>query len=451
MQLFPSELETISGTTSALIAKKISCREVVEHCLAQIDACEEQVRAWVRVDREAALALATQRDCELQSGQSRGPLHGIPLGIKDIIDVAGYPTGCGSRLLEQGQPAATDAALVLRLRQAGAIILGKTVTTEFACFDPPVTRNPWNAERTPGGSSSGSAAAVAAGMCLAAIGSQTGGSITRPSAFCGVCGCKPSLGAVSKAGMFPLAESLDHPGPIARSVADLARLLEVISGNLRLPGGSELVSANARPPRIGRLRGLFEERAELEARQAHERALRQLASAGATVVDVALPAAFDDVLAQHKLIMARELATLHAKRIVEHPEDYLPRVRELIEVGSQVSPEAYHRAAAHRDELRRQMQSIMAPVDIVATPAATGPAPDRATTGDPSFNAPWSFTGQPTVSFPIALSKDGLPLSLQLTGAEQGESGLFAAALWCERAIRNAHGAGGFRAVEKGA
>ncbi len=215
MKLFPSENETIEGVGKALRAGKTSCAAVLEHCFHQIDLWDERVHAWVIVDRAGAMHQARALDAELAEGKCRGPLHGIPLGIKDIIDVQGLPTAAGFRPWRE-RVAASDAVIVAKLRQAGAVILGKTVTTQFAWVDPPPTRNPWNLECTPGGSSSGSAAAVATGMCLGAIGTQTGGSIIRPASFCGVAGFKPLHRFVSTDGVLPFAPSLDHPGPIAR-------------------------------------------------------------------------------------------------------------------------------------------------------------------------------------------------------------------------------------------
>ena len=218
------------------------------------------------VATDEAKEQAQRLTAELKAGQYRGPLHGMPIGIKDIIDVAHWPTAAGSKLWANSI-AREDATLVRKLRQAGAIILGKTVTTQYASFDPPVTRNPWNLERTPGGSSSGSAAAVACGMCLGSIGTQTGGSITRPAAYCGVASCKPSFGYVSTRGVVPLAPSMDHPGPMARCVWDLAVILQTIIGaddsdrNTFAAPHSDLLTGlqTSDPPSLSRPRGLFEE------------------------------------------------------------------------------------------------------------------------------------------------------------------------------------------------
>ena len=227
MNLFPDDHQTIVGTARRLRSGETTCLDVLQSCLDRIDEKERAVRAWVLVDRDGATLQAQALDAELQAGRDRGPLHGIPIGVKDIIDVKGLPTGCGDPR-GSGHVAAEDATIVTRLRDAGAVILGKTVTTAWAWIDPPVTRNPWKLDRTPGGSSSGSAAAVACGMCLGAIGTQTGGSIIRPAAFCGVAGMKPTFGHVSTTGIFPFAPSLDHPGPIARSVDDLMVLYRAL-------------------------------------------------------------------------------------------------------------------------------------------------------------------------------------------------------------------------------
>jgi aspartyl-tRNA(Asn)/glutamyl-tRNA(Gln) amidotransferase subunit A len=428
MHLHPSPAETIAGVAQAVRSRDRSCVSVVEQCLRQIDAWESKVHAWVVIEREGALARACELDHELAAGKYGGPLLGIPLGIKDLVNVAGWPTLAGAPW-RPAVPATEDATIVTRLREAGAIILGKTVTTQFACFDPAETRNPWNLERTPGGSSSGSAAAVATGMCLGAIGSQTGGSITRPASFCGVAGCKPTFGIVPLDGIDPLAASLDHAGPIARTVGDLGLLLQVIAAE-------PIVSAApAGPARLGRLRGMFSELAEPKSLAVFEQALEILSRAGAVIADAALPASFRTVLEGHRVLMTAELAALHEPLLVAHRRDYLPCVRGLIEEGLQVPATRYARARQHQAALARDMTGAFAGVDVLACPATTGPAPTLETTGNPAFNSCWSYTGHPTVSFPIGLSPDGLPLSLQLVGRAHNEATLFAVAEWCERVL----------------
>jgi aspartyl-tRNA(Asn)/glutamyl-tRNA(Gln) amidotransferase subunit A len=430
MNLYPSPAETVVGVSHALRRRERTCVSIVEQCLAQIEAWESKVHAWVSIDGKGALARAEELDRDLAQGKVRGPLHGIPLGIKDLFDVADLPTLAGAPWL-QSAPAAADAPVVARLRKAGAIILGKTVTTQFACFDPPETRNPWNLERTPGGSSSGSAAAVATGMCLAATGSQTGGSITRPASYCGVAGCKATFGLVPLEGVYPLAASLDHAGPIARSVADLALLLEVIAEQpIGYPTPFD-------PPRLGRLRGMFSERAEEASLVVFEQALVRLASAGATVCDATLPAAFDNVLDCHRVLMTVELAALHEPLLLAHRHDYLPCVRGLIEEGREVPATRYARTKQHQAQLCRDMSEAFRGVDVLVCQATIGPAPTLETTGSPAFNSCWSYTGLPVVSFPIGLSPDGLPLAMQLVGRAHDEATLFAVAEWCERQLRS--------------
>ncbi|MGE3314293.1 MAG: amidase [Planctomycetaceae bacterium] len=436
LTLTPAPDETIEGAAADLRAGKVTSVELVERCLARIDRWEIDVQAWVIVDRDGVRKQAEQCDRERKSGNDRGALHGIPIGIKDIIDVAGFPTAAGSKA-RANTIVKQDAPVVARLRAAGAVILGKTVTTQFASFDPPPTRNPWNFDRTPGGSSSGSAAAVAVGMCLGALGSQTGGSITRPASYCGVMGCKPSYGRVTLEGIVPLAPSLDHPGPMAKSVRGMAILLDAISQD-----GSEFPSLVAatessrkNAPRIGRLHGLFDALADSEVRSATDRSIAQLVAADAEVRDASLPEAFQDVIRRHRTMMAVEVATDHEERLAKMPDDYLPNVRSLIEEGLKSTPTEYVRSRKLQTQLRHEIESTFDGYDVLACPATTSPAPDVATTGDPAFNSPWSYLGLPTVCLPIALSSDGLPLGLQLVARTGDETTLFAAAHWCESVL----------------
>ena len=431
MQLPTSDGFTVSQLSADLAAGKRTSESIVEQCLARIDELESDLRAWVVVDRDGAVDRARQLDRERSDGTVRGPLHGIPVGIKDIIDVAGFVTGAGSPWMARNAAATSDAALVAALRNAGAVILGKTVTTEFACFDPPPTRNPWNSERTPGGSSSGSAAAVAAEMVPVAIGSQTGGSITRPASFCGVCGLKPTLKAISLDGVVPVATSLDHPGPIARCVADLRVTVAALTG--KEPEQTE----TDRPLRIGRLRDFFEDRAGDVMSRELNAALDQLMSAGVQVFDIDVPGEFSDVLIHHKRVMACEAATWHRASFSKHRGEYGECVASLIEEGLSASAVDYLAARDHQVRLTAAMNAIVSnEVDALVTPATTGVAPDTSTTGDPCMNAPWSYTGMPTVSFPIAVS-DGLPLAMQLAGARGSDWRLLDIAEQCEQIIRS--------------
>ncbi len=431
---FREPAESISSLLAAMKSGTLTSTALVERCLARIEAADRDLRAWVSVDASGARTEAARADDELARGVDLGVLHGIPIGIKDIFDVAGTVTGAGSPLrMKSESPAERDAVLVTALRRAGAILIGKTVTTQFACFDPPPTRNPWAAERTPGGSSSGSAAAVAVGMVPAAIGSQTGGSITRPAAYCGVCGMKPTFQTVSLEGVVPVASSLDHPGPIAQTVGDLRIMLQALTGTpcvaSELPTMSRL--------KLGRLRRFFEDRVDPQLRNALDTTISRFVSAGATIIDIDVPVEFSDVLVHHRRIMATEAAAWHRARFHAHRDDYGPCIAALIEEGLRTSFEDYTASKTHQQALTTAMAAqFQHSIDAMLTPAATGPAPDAATTGDPCMNVPWSYTGLPTVSFPIGLSSDRLPLAIQLAGPYQYDWRLLDVAEVCERLLR---------------
>lgn len=429
-------MQTIHEAAQALRAGAATPVHLLEQCLSEIERWEKHVRAWVFVDREYALQEARRLGEELKKGQDRGPLHGIPIGIKDIFDVYDWPTAAGSTRWANSI-ARDDAEVVRLLRSAGALFMGKTVTTQFASFDPPVTRNPWNLSRTPGGSSSGSAAAVATGMCYAALGSQTGGSIVRPAAFCGVCGFKPSYGVLSLDGIMPLAHSMDHPGPMARCVRDLALMYQAIAPAQSLGSGvfPSLDDAASPTPRMGRFLDHFQEKATPAMRAAMDRVCARLESRGAAIHQIPLPADFRDVLPRHRVVMAVEAAQYHEARFHRHPEDYLTNIRQLIEEGLACPAPEYARCKEHQQRLREEMIDLMAEDMIYLTPATIGPAPDAATTGDPAFNSPWSYVGLPTINIPMGEFAEGMPLSLQLVGSVWNEDQLFRAAAWCEEAL----------------
>jgi Asp-tRNA(Asn)/Glu-tRNA(Gln) amidotransferase A subunit family amidase len=313
------------------------------------------------------------------------------------------------------------------------VILGKTVTTAYAWIDPPPTCNPWNPDRTPGGSSSGSAAAVASGMCLLALGTQTGGSITRPASFCGASSYKPG-GSRFTLGIVPLARSLDTPGVMARSVGDLWLAWEVLE-----PMEASLAAmafTREHPPKLGRLRGFFQDLAEPAMRVVFESALADLAKAGAVTSEVELPKSFQDVRKAHRIVMATEGAAFHADRMARLPEDYPPKIRSLVEEGLAIKAVDYLQALEVRKDLSTAVYRTFEKVHAIAVPATLGPAPDRSTTGDSSFQAPWTFTRSPTVSFPIGLSADGLPMAIQLVGSQTDVKSLLGVASWCEQVIR---------------
>jgi aspartyl-tRNA(Asn)/glutamyl-tRNA(Gln) amidotransferase subunit A len=428
---------TLHAAAAEIRAGRLSPVDLLDACLERVERLESRVRAWVFLDREQARADAERLHAELRRGQYRGPLHGIPVAVKDIFDVFDWPTAAGSRLWTKSV-ARQDSAAVRRLREAGAVFPGKTVTTQYASFDPPVTRNPWDPERTPGGSSSGSAAAVACGMCPAALASQTGGSITRPASYCGVAGVKATFGRVSTVGVLPLAPSLDHIGAMARCVRDLALLLQVLAGPdpqdplCAARPVPDYLAALSRPPaapRLGRVGGLFEERAEPEVRSLMDDVSAAL---GGHVREVALPAAFADVVPRHRTVMAVESAAYHEPRLRRHPDDYEPRVRGLLEEGLATPAPEYARCKEHQRRLTEETVACLTDVDALLAPATTGAAPAADTTGDPAFQAPWSYTGLPTVSILAGWTAAGLPLCVQLVGRPWGEAELLAVAAWCE-------------------
>jgi Asp-tRNA(Asn)/Glu-tRNA(Gln) amidotransferase A subunit family amidase len=361
--------------------------------------------------------------------------------VKDIYYTAGLKTTCGSRILSDFVPT-YDATTVARLKQAGAIILGKTVTTEFATADPGPTRNPWHLSHTPGGSSSGSAAAVSARMVPAALGSQTYGSIQRPAAYCGVYGLKPSFGRVSRYGVSPLSWSLDHVGPLARTVTDCALLLQVLSGydpqdpassHAAVPDYLQAVQQADRPPRLGLVRQFYLERADPELRAHTEAVAERFARAGASLQEVKLPESFRAHLAVHRLVSGAETAAVHADLFRAHADLYRPRLRAAIETGMLIPGVAYLQAQRIRRLVRRDIAQLLQQVDYLLMPAAPGPAPrDLTTTGDPSFNALASLTGLPAITIPSGLNTAGMPLAIQLLGPACADDRLLAAARWCE-------------------
>jgi Asp-tRNA(Asn)/Glu-tRNA(Gln) amidotransferase A subunit family amidase len=439
-RLFPTRDQTISGIGESLRAGKTTCLAILESSLAQVDEWEPKVHAWVVLDRERAIEQAQRLDDELKNGNDRGPLHGIPIGIKDIIDVAGLPTACGSKRWAD-KVADRDADVVANLRRAGAVIMGKTVTTPYAWIDPPITRNPWNLERTPGGSSSGSAAAVACGMCYGAVGTQTGGSITRPASFCGVAGMKPTKVACGgmMSGIKPLAKSLDHVGPIARTVDDLQLMLDALVTLKMLKKTLKEEPPLDMPPKLGRLRGFFDRRAEPNAKMAFDDAVEGLVARGAQVVELDDPVDFEQILTKHRIVMAAEAARIHSDWLEESPEDYPDRIRELIDEGNALGAQQYLRAKYEMDQAEQSLYSLRRQNQLRAliTPATVGTAPDPATTGDPAFNSPWSYSGLPTISFPTGISLDDMPVAIQLVGDLMKDAELLRCAQWCENAIRN--------------
>ena len=419
-------------------AGTLSPSNLLAACLKRTDAVEPAVAAWVRLDRDAAARVAVQRDIEAREGRFMGPLHGVPVALKDIFDAAGVPTTAGAPAWATRTPA-VDAPSVAALRGAGAVPMGKLATTPFAYLDPSVTRNPWNPEHTPGGSSSGPAAAVAARMVPLALGSQTVGSVLRPAAYCGVVGLKPTHGRISAAGVLELAGSLDHVGVFARAVEDCALALAVLVGGD--PAPADYVGAVVDPaaPRLGVL-APFLARTTPEMGKHLEAVTRGLAAAGALLEDVTLPAAFASIYDVGATVLRAEAAAAHAPLFPAHAAEYPPKIKELIELGHAISAPVYLAAQAARRQVREAVGAIAARYDAFLLPTIGAPAPrGLASTGDPSFCSPWSFLGMPAITLPTGV-EGGLPLAVQLVAAPWSEARLLAAAAWCERVVGFAAG-----------
>lgn len=432
-------------TVLAVRERRQCCFGVVASLLHAIERDEPRLRCWATIDAEGALAAATALDVSLHAEDvGLGPLVGVAIGVKDVVDVAGLPTGCGSPRRE-GHRAERDAPVAAALKTSGAILLGKTVTTQFACFDPAETVNPWDAARTPGGSSSGSAAAVAAGMCPAAVGTQTGGSISRPAAYCGVVGWKPAHGAVSAEGVFPVSRRLDHVGCFTRSVVDVLPIREVLltAGRDGAPTFCEVVARIAavlehaeRPPELVVPRNFFVSRCDAEAARGFEEACDSLAAAGAELHSVGLPEALEEVATHHSRLMAADAYDVHRVDFEARPEDFAPRLRGMLERGRSIEQDALADADAFQEAFRQSLAGAVGE-RIVLTPAATCAAPaDRSTTGDPALNAPWSLAGWPTIVVPCGLSEAGAPLAVQLAAPPRREEEMLAAAVWAEGVFR---------------
>jgi Asp-tRNA(Asn)/Glu-tRNA(Gln) amidotransferase A subunit family amidase len=419
----------------AVRAGRVSAVELVEACLARMRALDSELKAWAHVDGEGALAVARERESEARAGRLRGPLHGVPIGVKDIFDVTGMPTTGGAKSFAHTRPSA-DAASVARIRGAGAIVLGKTVTTEFAYRDPAPTRNPWNHGHTPGGSSAGSAAAVAARMTPLALGSQTVGSVLRPAAYCGVVGFKGTHGLVPVAGVIPLAWSLDHVGVLTRSVGDAALAMSVLAGRDIEPSAVSAPRLALAPELLGR--------ASREVTAHIEAVADAFARAGATVSKVELPASFHVLAAAGLTVLEAEAAAYHEPWFGKHADQYGSEMRRLIEAGLRVPATAYLSANRARLAFRGEVTPLLAAHDALLCPTAPAPAPaGLGSTGDGSLCSPWSNAGVPAITLPSGIASSGLPHAIQLVQAAGASSRLLGVAAWCERVLGFARVPGG--------
>jgi Asp-tRNA(Asn)/Glu-tRNA(Gln) amidotransferase A subunit family amidase len=417
----------------ALKAGDLSAVEVVEACLARIAELEPTIHAWAHLDAEYARLQARQADRLRAEGAGLGPLHGLPVGIKDIIDTKDFPTEFGTPL-HRGRRPEEDASIVQHLRSAGAVVLGKTVTTEMAVYSPGLTRNPRDPTRTPGGSSSGSAAAVACGMVPLSVGTQTNGSVIRPAAYCGIVGYKPSFGLISRSGVLGQSELLDQVGAMARSVRDVALLADVLIGDRVGPSdtGSRLFAGLAEPtarPKLAFVRGPFWPRADKEARIAIE----ALVGVIGDVMPIELPPLFADGAEAHRVIMEAGMArSFHAE--YERGRDELSDLlRAMIERGGMIDTAKLREAEALRARLIESAAALLAPYDAVLTLATPGAAPLFSEgTGSPIFATIWTLVGAPAITLPLLAAANGLPIGVQLVAKPGEDARLMRAAAWLE-------------------
>jgi Asp-tRNA(Asn)/Glu-tRNA(Gln) amidotransferase A subunit family amidase len=409
-----------------VIRGDFTAEAVARDCLDRIAARESEIQAWQFLDPERALAEARAVD----RAPGRGKLAGVPVGIKDVIDTADMPTTYGSALYRDFRPRA-DASCVALMRGAGAVGIGKTVTTEFAAVSPGKTRNPHNTAHTPGGSSSGSAAAVGAGTIPLAFGTQTSGSTIRPASFCGAVGYKPTFGMIDRTGVKTLASSLDTVGLFARNVRDIAFFAAVLSGRDDL-----VVGHTAAKPRIGLFRTAQWSRAEAASVAAIDRAIPALGKAGVTVRELSVPKAFESILDHHDKVMGRDMTMALAHERLRCGNIITAKTRDFLAAATSVDAAAYDKARAGVIALYADFSSLFADCDVLLTPAATGEAPEGVdSTGDPTFNRGWTLLHVPCVTVPAGTGPKRLPVGVQIVGPRHHDAQTLAAATFVEHAL----------------
>jgi aspartyl-tRNA(Asn)/glutamyl-tRNA(Gln) amidotransferase subunit A len=450
---------TASKAAAAIAKGELSPVEFVKALLDRIERLNPRLNAFILVDAEKALKEARAAEAEAAQGRLRGALHGVPVGIKDIIDVSGLPTTCHSKVFENAAAASADGECVARLRAAGAIVLGKLSTHEFAIGGPsfdlpwPPARNPWNVDHHPGGSSSGSGSGLAAGLFPMALGTDTGGSVRNPASACAIVGTKPTYGLVSRRGVFPLAFTLDHVGPMTRTVADNALMLGVLAGHDPLdpasvssPSSSDYMKSlehGVRGLRIGFVRHFHETDvpADPQVVAALDRVALSLRSEGADVVDVTLPA-LEDFAAVNRVILQSEAWSIHSEWLKERPGDYGRLARRRLISGAFMDAGDYVLASRVRSQMIADVEAVLRQVDILLCASSMDP-PCRI--DDPQAiertymrqaRTPFNVTGHPALAMPSGLSRDGLPLSVQFVGRYFDEATLFMVARSWERAAR---------------
>ncbi len=436
--------EPLSAATLAerIAAGALSARDATEACLARIAERDPVIHAFAHIDPDHARRQADALDRHRKAGRPLGPLHGVPVGVKDIIDTADYPTENGT-VLDAGRRPRRDAVLVGRLRAAGAVIIGKTVTTETAYFNPGPTRNPHNLEHTPGGSSAGSAAAVADGMIPLAIGSQTAGSVIRPASFCGVVGVKPTRGLVPLTGLLTLSEPLDTAGVFATTLEDAALILDAMAGydpsdpRTRPEPKPNLLAAARTDPPLRPTVAIVEGPAWGEASDDVRGLLDEVAATLGDRADrVPLPDVFANARPALLTIMKTGFAR-HLRPYVERGEASLsPILREAIAEGAGTLATDYLAALDWQTVLTAGLDKIFDRYDAIITPAAPGEAPaGLGSTGNAAFNVLWTFVGTPALTLPIARGSSGLPIGLQVVCRIGEDARLFRTARWLERQL----------------
>ena len=418
---------TVREAARQIAERQLTAEALTAAHLDRIAARETVVGAWQYLDRERALAAARQRDAE----PTRGPLHGIPIAVKDLIDTVDMPTAYGSSIYRGHRPAA-DASCVALARAAGAVVLGKTVTTEFAAFTPGKTANPRNPAHTPGGSSSGSAAAVADGMAPLAFGSQTAGSIIRPAAYCGCIGYKPSFGLINRAGVKPLADSLDTIGVLAASVEDAAFFAGVLSERPAL----RHLAMPSQAPRFGLYRTPMWEEAEPATAVALDTARAALERVGAAVAELVLAPEHQGLAETQNTIMGFEMVRALAYERTLHSAELSPPLAQMLDAGMTIGADEYDRALARAAEARAGLDAFFGSCEAVLVPAAPGEAPvGLGNTGDPVFNRMWTLLGVPCVTLPARWAENGLPTGVQLVGRSGNDPRLLACAAFLQQAL----------------
>jgi Asp-tRNA(Asn)/Glu-tRNA(Gln) amidotransferase A subunit family amidase len=442
------DLHQLSATEAARLIRDgvITSEQLVTACLKRIAETDEEIQAWAHLDPDYALTQARTADELRVSGRAIGALNGVPVAVKDIFDTADMPTERGSPLYA-GRTPSRDSAVVARLRAAGAIILGKTVTTEFAFLTPGKTHNPHNPEHTPGGSSSGSAAAVAAGMAPLAVGSQTNGSTIRPAAFCGIVGFKPTHGVIPRSGMLQTSRTLDHVGLFARTIDDIALIAEELAGHdegdpdtrprARIPFAATAAAEPPVPPMFAFIKTPMWERADDDTRAGFAELIEAL---GDRVEEVELFSSAAEAWSWQRAIMEAEMAA-NLAREYDNGRDLLSEgLRRQIERGREVRAVDYQRALAQIAPLNESFAELFEQrYDAILTPAAPGAAPRGLdTTGDPSFCTLWTYCGMPAISLPLLENADGLPIGVQLVGARDADARLLRTAKWLAAKLADA-------------